>query len=265
MAAQHAPRVSPPSQGSLRVHGRRVRATTRLPRPASGPTDGGGLFSAHSLSERYEFRIEIRHGCMCRPSSPTTSRCTRRCRADKGKAGSRGGWGRGAPSADRCVTELQEGTVGMSQPPWEWGAPHYRGGHDDHRRSSITAPPICPVLFLSLSLPRSASLLYFSPHVVPVHSEQARRGAGLPRDLGLADRSGGPSLAARRGAVGGVCGAGWGWHRRLQCWMGVSSAGAVALASHPPLSARRRDIHARRAPRHRTTVSRPATSLPLAS
>ena len=72
----------------------------------------------------------------------------------------------------------------MSQPPWEWGAPHYRGGHDDHRRSSITAPPICPVLFLSLSLPHSASLLYFSPHVVPVHSEQARRGAGLPRDLG---------------------------------------------------------------------------------
>lgn len=30
----------------------------------------------------------------------------------------------------------------MSQPPWEWGAPHYRGGHDE--RPTDQRPPVCP-------------------------------------------------------------------------------------------------------------------------
>jgi hypothetical protein len=33
----------------------------------------------------------------------------------------------------------------MSQPPWEWGAPHYRGGHDQRRPAAAAAvPPVCP-------------------------------------------------------------------------------------------------------------------------
>jgi hypothetical protein len=30
----------------------------------------------------------------------------------------------------------------MSQPPWEWGAPHYRGGHD--QRPEMAPRPLCP-------------------------------------------------------------------------------------------------------------------------